>query len=264
VHQIAANLITNAVHAVGERGQIEVRIDSARSSRGPRARLRVRDDGMGMDARTRERLFDPYFSTKEPGRGTGLGLPIVHSVVTSLGDRIDVDSQPGRGTTFTVLLPEIEPPAGITASTEAVLPDDEPSVRRVATRLLESLSCLVIGAANAGDALAHARRAADSFDVLVTDYRMPGGSGTELVAAIRREAGPLPAVLISGHLDDATDDGPLPSDIVLLAKPFTREALAQALTTAPYSPNPSTGPRTPDHRSATAGTPPRTMAAWLR
>jgi CheY-like chemotaxis protein len=116
--------------------------------------------------------------------------------------------------------------------TRVLLVDDEPSVRRAATRLLESLGCLVIGAANAGDALAHARRATDGFDVLVTDYRMPGGSGTELVAAIRREAGPLPAVLISGHLDDATDDGPLPSDIVLLAKPFTREALAQALLDA--------------------------------
>ena len=267
VHQIVANLITNAVHAVGERGRIEVRIDTARSSRGPRARLRVRDDGMGMDARTRERLFDPYFSTKEPGRGTGLGLPIVHSVVTSLGGRIDVDSHPGRGTTFTVLLPEIEQPAGITASTEAALPDersvvppptngvlrepapgtrvllvdDEPSVRRAATRLLESLGCLVTGAANAGDALAHARRATDGFDVLVTDYRMPGGSGTELVAAIRSEAGPLPAVLISGHLDDATDDGPLQPDIVLLAKPFTREALAQALLDADQRARPGSG-----------------------
>jgi CheY-like chemotaxis protein len=111
-----------------------------------------------------------------------------------------------------------------------LLVDDEPSVRRAATRLLESSGCVVTGANSAVDALAHVQ--AGAFDVLVTDFRMPGMSGLQLVAALRDAGEMMPVVLISGHLEDARRDGPLPERIVLLHKPFSRASLADAIASA--------------------------------
>jgi signal transduction histidine kinase/ActR/RegA family two-component response regulator len=245
LHQIFANLIANAVHAVGTRGEIEVRVDSIESSGTPSVRIQVRDDGTGMDAATRERLFDPYFSTKGPGRGTGLGLPIVQSIVLSLGGTIQVQSALQEGTTFTIMLPAYRaathrdspapvaiPPREPASGTRVLLVDDEPTVRRAATRVLESMGCTVASAESAREALTHINPAAASFDVLVTDFRMPGMSGVELAAAMEREGRQLPVVLVSGHLDAARTEAQIPAHIVLLAKPFTRAALAEAITTA--------------------------------
>jgi signal transduction histidine kinase/ActR/RegA family two-component response regulator len=258
LHQILFNLITNAVHAVAEHGHVEITVDTAHRTGGHWARLRVRDSGAGMDVRTRERLFDPYFSTKAPGRGTGLGLPIVQSIVRSLGGEIDVLSQPGHGSTFVVLLPEIgthvhhvTPSDGAPATgghvmeplpdadlrepahgTRVLLVDDEPSVRRAATRLLESTGCVVTGVGSASDAIEQLRSAPEAHDVLVTDFRMPGMSGLELATVARNAGAPIPIVIISGHLEDAVRDGPLSADIVLLQKPFSRAALADAVATA--------------------------------
>jgi signal transduction histidine kinase/CheY-like chemotaxis protein len=253
LHQVLYNLITNAVHAVGEQGQVQVTVEAVLRQGRMWARLAVRDTGDGMDARTRERLFDPYFSTKAPGRGTGLGLPIVQSIVASLGGLIEVQSTPGAGSTFSVLLPEdgADGPSnpGTTAEgraafeslpdgearepvrgTRVLLVDDEPSVRRAATRLLESTGCVVTGANSAAEALAHVQTGA--FDVLVTDFRMPGMSGLQLVAALRDAGEMMPVVLISGHLEDARRDGPMPEGIVLLHKPFSRASLADAIASA--------------------------------
>lgn len=261
LHQIFSNLIANAVHAVGPRGTIAVAVSAVVQEQTSWVRVRVSDDGIGMDAHTRERLFDPYFSTKGPGRGTGLGLPIVQSVVRSLGGHIHIDSEPGAGTTFTLLLPGLDTPApslvaadlprapataAATATdapsavdpfahvrgTHVLLVDDEPTVRRAAARLLESIGCTVRSAESAADALMQLQSPSTSVDVLITDFRMPGRSGIDLIADAHRCSERLPIVLVSGHLDAARTEGAIPDGVALLAKPFTRASMAEAIATA--------------------------------
>ncbi|HMS02639.1 MAG TPA: ATP-binding protein, partial [Gemmatimonadaceae bacterium] len=110
LHQVCQNLISNAVHAVSAGGTVSVTVRSVSRDDGVWHSLTVRDDGVGFDAHTRDRLFDPYFSTRPVGSGTGLGLPIVRSIVMSLGGRIDVASTPGHGSVFTVQLPACAAP----------------------------------------------------------------------------------------------------------------------------------------------------------
>jgi signal transduction histidine kinase len=108
IQQVVVNLATNALQAIGDRmGTITV----ALSESGNFIRLRVADTGCGMDAETRDRIFEPFFTTKNVGEGTGLGLSVVHGIVTNHGGLIEVGSQPGKGTEFTILLPVLGPVA---------------------------------------------------------------------------------------------------------------------------------------------------------
>ena len=102
LHQVVMNLCTNAAHAIGERGTIRVALDATEDGS---AVLKVTDSGCGMDAETAARIFEPFFTTKETGKGTGLGLALVQAIVSDLGGSIDVATQVGRGTTFTIALP---------------------------------------------------------------------------------------------------------------------------------------------------------------
>jgi CheY-like chemotaxis protein len=245
---------------------VHVHVDRVADATGRWARLRVRDDGAGMDAHTRARIFDPYFSTKAPGKGTGLGLPIVRSLVDALGGQIHIESAPGAGTTFTLLLPEsdptsdaagptpvhtvsarTEPASSPTSHAEAsaaahgatsparriLLVDDEESVRRATARLLESLGHSVTAVASADAALDALHAAPGTFGLLLTDFRMPGASGAELARTVRARDVALPIVLMSGHIDDAERDGAPPAGIGRLQKPFTRAELAAAITAMP-------------------------------
>jgi signal transduction histidine kinase len=111
LQQVLVNLVTNASDAMPDGGQLTIgvgRCGHAAPGRGLPVRLTVADSGSGMDELTRQRLFEPFFTTKEPGRGTGLGLPVVYGIVTQLGGEIRVESAPGRGATFTIDLPPIE------------------------------------------------------------------------------------------------------------------------------------------------------------
>lgn len=110
--------------------------------------------------------------------------------------------------------------------------DDEPSVRRAAARLLDAIGCTVESVATGAEALACATDRARHFDVLVTDFRMPGMSGADLIDAVERAGERLPVVLISGHLDDVRADARVPERVVLLPKPFTRASLADAISAA--------------------------------
>ena len=250
LHQICQNLISNAMHALPTGGTVRVVVET-RDDAGARWHvLHVIDDGVGFDERTRERLFDPYFSTRPVGSGTGLGLPIVQSLVASLGGRIEVRSTVGVGSEFSVWLPALAvtdqdergaPSSALTNATRGrpateaarvLVVDDDDAVRRATLRLLAVLDCQAEAVSSAADALALIRQTPSAWDLVLTDYRMPGQSGLDLVRAMRAAGLPLPVVLASGHLGDVTDDGELPSSTVLLAKPFTREALANALAEA--------------------------------
>ena len=164
-----------------------------------------------MSDAIRERIFEPFFTTKGIGRGTGLGLAVVHGIVTEHEGAITVESLPGHGTTFSVYLPQVEPSTSRTTSDRrprvpsdprkgrVLLVDDEEAVTRATTRLLVRLGYEVAGVVRARDAIEAVRAEPDRFDIVITDQNMPDMDGLELsreVAAIR---GDLPIVLVSGN-----------------------------------------------------------------
>ncbi|MGE0115288.1 MAG: MASE1 domain-containing protein [Steroidobacteraceae bacterium] len=225
-HQVLMNLCTNAWQAMADQvGRIALRLDSvlveaestcthADLQPGRYAQITVSDTGKGMDAATLERIFDPFFTTKEVGTGSGLGLSIVHGIVKNHQGAIRVISQPGEGTTVELHLPTAsqEQFADMNAPRPAallqgqgqhvlVLDDEEPLVILM-TRLLQRQGYRVTGLNHSADALTALEDATNKFDLLVTDYNMPGASGIE-VARISRTLHPdLPVLLITGYMSD--------------------------------------------------------------
>jgi PAS domain S-box-containing protein len=226
IHQVIVNLATNAAHAIGEKnGTIDIRLDvvsvsaedrhaAGKLEEGKYLRLFVSDDGCGMDRATLNRIFDPFFTTKKPGEGTGLGLSVVHGIVTSHGGAIAVSSQPEEGTAFHLFFPIATEALEATADAPRESPqsrsehilyvDDEEALVFLATRLLERRGYRVSGFTNAITALKQFRENPGEFDVLVTDLSMPGMSGFELTEEIHRTRADIPVVLTSGYLQ--TDD----------------------------------------------------------
>ncbi|AOS45093.1 Blue-light-activated protein [Lacunisphaera limnophila] len=222
IHQVILNLCTNAWHALPEAGgtiQVtlaEYAVDLAFAADhqplqpGPHLRLAVEDNGAGMEAETLERIFEPFFTTKEAGKGTGLGLAVVHSVVHAHGGAIRVHSTPGRGTLFEIFLPTLPPaeapaPAGAPADLpggrgeRVLVVDDEPDSGTVITRLIEKLGYQATYCGEPFQALALLYT--NPFDMLVTDLAMPGLPGDELArqALVRRPE--LPVLLLSGFIE---------------------------------------------------------------
>ncbi len=257
LHQLIMNLATNAVQAMGSRGGVLTLNLAARtvSMTAARARsglepghyvaLTVSDTGPGMDESTQARMFEPFFTTKEPGRGTGLGLAVVHGLVKRIGGDISVDSAPGRGTRILVLLPACEPataePAllppeqpGLPGGTETLLlVDDEPMLINLGAAMLEPLGYRVITAADGAEALRAAAQA-DRIDLLLTDHNMPGMSGRMLAREMRDRFGDLPVILMSGAHDP---DGNDPVATGRLEKPFRQRDLALAVRNALDAPH---------------------------
>jgi len=203
--------------------------------------LRVCDTGVGMPDQVRQRVFEPFFTTKPTGEGTGLGLAMAYGFVRQSAGFIEVESEPGRGASFKVYLPRAERSAGdsgIPAPLEDVVEgtgtllvaEDEPSVRVLITQVLRRCGYTVLACADADEAIATAERHDGPIDMLVTDVIMPGRSGPELAAAIRRGQPDLKLLYISGYTEDVagrTGGGGL--DGLLLPKPFGPEKLAAAV-----------------------------------
>jgi PAS domain S-box-containing protein len=221
LHQVLMNLATNAAHAMGECGGVlEIRLetvalDAAAAGRlelreGRHVRLSVRDTGCGMDPATLDRIFEPFYSTKPPGSGTGLGLSVAHGIVKSHGGAITVDSQVGLGTTFHLYFPAADPAATAREAPavrdfrgrgEHVLyVDDEEAIVYVATLTLQALGYRVTGMTDAGQALAELRSRPHEFDAVVTDLSMPLLPGTELARRAREIRPGIPVVLTSGFV----------------------------------------------------------------
>jgi signal transduction histidine kinase len=190
------------------------------------ATLAVSDTGVGIDPATRARIFEPFFTTKERGKGTGLGLATVRSIVQQSGGAIRVESEPGRPTTFTVYLPAgaeaAAAPAleavhvGLRGSETILLVEDEEPVRRLLRRSLERHGYAVIAAASPLEAIRESRRRRGAIDLLVTDAVLPRLSGRDLAARLERDRPGLPALLISGRPGEAGR----PGGAALLRKPF--------------------------------------------
>jgi PAS domain S-box-containing protein len=234
------NLAVNARDAMpdGGRLRIEAGLDGDRPATLPSgqgfARLSVTDSGLGMDGATLARAVEPFFSTKGVGRGTGLGLSMVHGLASQLGGALELRSRPGEGTTVTLWLPlaegaparaeAAETTAGAPSAGTVLLVDDEELVRASTAQMLLELGYAVEEASSAEDAL---RRLDEGLapDLIVTDHLMPGLTGTDLARAVRGGERPVPVLLISGYADDAG----LPPDLPRLTKPFRQAELAAAL-----------------------------------
>jgi PAS domain S-box-containing protein len=219
IHQVLMNLGTNAAHAMREHGGVldislsDFNVDAAlmalhpQLSPGPCLRLTVSDTGHGMESHIKERIFDPYFTTKKVGEGTGMGLAVVHGIVRSYGGEISVYSEPGQGTTFHIFLPkffgEEEVPVTETClpggGTERILfVDDEPMLAELGQELLQSLGYHVTTAMNGREALHLFRTTPQAFDMVITDMTMPGITGKELAMELLVVRPDIPVILCTG------------------------------------------------------------------
>jgi signal transduction histidine kinase len=249
MEQVIINLITNARDAMPAGGVVrvdtEVVAQSAGAGGGAAGRyalLRVSDTGVGMDGDTRQRIFEPFFTTKEVGKGTGLGLSTAYGIVEQGGGHIEVSSEPGRGSCFSIYLPLAAAPreragaeprlvSGFRPITRAPSPasvllvEDEPTVRAVTQRILEKAGHRVRTARNAELALELAADPAEPIDLLVTDVVMAGMDGPSLAQRLRAERPQLKTLFISGYSHDHVMPRGEPRSMRFLAKPFTHAAL---------------------------------------
>jgi CheY-like chemotaxis protein len=175
------------------------------------ARSLVSDNGCGMDAATLQRIFDPFFSTKPTGRGTGLGLSVVHGVVAAHHGVMKVYSEPGRGTTFRIYFPAVREAAAVEQAPEREAPagngerilfvDDEGVLLFVGTMTLEQNGYKVSGMPNGESALHEVRQNPRGYDAVITDLSMPGMSGLQLAHQLRKVRPDLPVILTSGYVN---------------------------------------------------------------
>jgi two-component system cell cycle sensor histidine kinase/response regulator CckA len=194
-----------------------------------------------MDRETIARIFEPFFTTKPQGQGTGLGLATVYGIVTQNHGFIDVDSEPGRGTTFSIYLPVHEPgdattrDAGLSAppptgSETVLLVEDEDALLTLSRRILEQLGYTVLAAESPTRALELAGAFAGEIHLLLTDVVMPGMSGRDLEQRLIGTRPGLKCLYMSGYPSDViAHRGVLDEGVRFLQKPFSREALAEAL-----------------------------------
>jgi PAS domain S-box-containing protein len=250
--QILANLCVNARDAIGDSGKVTIStanasITGAESAirpglvPGEYVRLIVRDNGCGMDPKTRAHLFEPFFTTKGIGRGTGLGLATVYGIVKQNRGLIQVDSELGQGTTFTIYLPRHSEPLAASHESPAgeplrsrgetvLLVEDEPAILAVALRILRRLGYDVLTAATPADALRIAESHAGQIHLLVTDVVMPGMNGRELARHVLARFPAAKCLYISGYTADViAHHGVLDDDCDFIEKPFSMEALAAKL-----------------------------------
>ncbi|MBE0621171.1 MAG: PAS domain S-box protein [Burkholderiales bacterium] len=270
VQQVLVNLCTNAWQAMDGQtrpGVIVVGLeacqhaaDGAQSARaadlhgdlgsGRYACLTVRDNGSGMDEATLARIFEPFYTTKPMGKGTGLGLAVVHGIVQSHGAGIEVKSVPGAGTTFRIYFPAVEAlaPAATAPAAEGarahgqgrriLYVDDDEAIVFLMTRLLERQGYHVSGYTDPVEALEAVRAQPDAFDLAVTDYNMPGMSGLEVAQALKEMRADLPVALASGYItEELRAQAPAAGVLELVYKPNTVDELydviARLATTLP-------------------------------
>jgi len=249
--QVVVNLAANARDAMPTGGSVHVGTALCEPDAAQIARLRLpgagcyvvigfSDTGEGMDERTQRHIFDPFYTTKEPGKGTGLGLSIVYSVIEQATGAIEVESAPAKGTRFQLWLPAAseeaaphqsapDPTSGV-GSERVLFVEDEPAVRRLGRRILERAGYEVIEARDGEEALALVTSETTPVDIVVTDVIMPNLGGGEMARRLRALRPDLPILFVSGHPEDR--EGTLELEGTdLLRKPFTADALLARLRT---------------------------------
>ncbi len=249
IEQVIMNLAINSRDAMPQGGKLIIETEnvSPNSDAGLPVKLRgqtcshialkVSDTGCGMDKETLSRIFEPFFTTKEEGKGTGLGLSTVYGIVNQSNGDIQVESEPGRGTTFSIYLPQaVEPRASVEtrssaedkqrASETILLVENEEIVRVLIQSILKSQGYKVLEAANGKEAVRICNQYEGVIDLLLTDVVMPQMSGRQLAEALVESRPDMKSLFISGHTEDAVVRyGVLVSGVNFLQKPFVPEAL---------------------------------------
>ena len=226
IHQVMLNLCTNAAYAMPEQdGLLQVTLerieitqaDALNLTNGPYLKLSVCDNGTGMDTATQKRIFDPYFTTKKLGEGTGLGLAVVHGIITAYKGTIKVASQPGSGSQFDVYLPVIENPE-VDEETELTLEelprgqehilfvDDEEMVVTLYEDMMTFLGYRITATSSSQDAWQMFEANPDSFDMVITDFTMPHMAGDELSKKMISLRPDIPIILCTGHSNRLTSE----------------------------------------------------------
>jgi signal transduction histidine kinase/ActR/RegA family two-component response regulator len=227
IHQIVMNLCTNANHAMMKSGgTLEVGLDAVKIDqrtadkipnlkKGQYVRLVISDTGHGMDIKTKERIFEPFFTRKEVGSGSGLGLSVVHGIISNYGGAIVVDSTPGKGSTFIIYLPKY---AGdllesdklnkkLLKGDEYILfVDDEPEITFMGKKMLENLGYKVSISSDSISALDEFKSNPDKYSLLVTDQNMPNIQGTELASKMKAIRPDLKVIIITGYSDNLSEE----------------------------------------------------------
>jgi CheY-like chemotaxis protein len=252
IHQVVMNLCTNGAQAMKSPGTLTVSLDvvdkagsiaATSALRGGRyVRLRVADTGVGISETLRERIFDPFFTTKDVGVGTGLGLSLVHGIVTDLGGGIEVESAPGEGTMFTVYLPSSDARVAKAGASETaptgngetiLLVDDEEPLVRLGEEVLASLGYEPAGFTSSIAALTAFTEDPSRFDAVLTDESMPEMTGSELVRAIRAARPDIPVVIMSGFVSPALVARARAAGIAhVVSKPLVERDIARSVASA--------------------------------
>jgi PAS domain S-box-containing protein len=252
IHQLVMNLCTNAIQAMGGTGSLRVTVDTEHMAEprkvrtgeiteGDYVRVGVRDTGHGIAPEVIDRIFEPFFTTKKAGHGTGLGLALVHSVVTEHEGFIDVESELGRGTMFTVWIPRLPSSEGVPRAAadrphamgegQVVLAvDDEPEVLGALEEMLASLGYEPVGFRDSREALAAARADPRRFEAVVSDEVMPEMSGTQLAIELRKLNPTLPILIASGYGGSGFETRALSAGVNrVLKKPYRMGEIAEVL-----------------------------------
>ncbi|MCX8063650.1 MAG: response regulator [Candidatus Hydrogenedentes bacterium] len=250
IHQVVINYCTNAIQAMPNGGKLEIEVKDVTLGKeassihpklapGAYVRLVVRDTGHGMEQHILERIFDPFFTTKKPGEGTGMGLAVVHGIVTAHGGTIVVESKPGLGSTFYTYFPRIDNPIitektideGSYSGNERILfVDDEESVCRLGKRILSQMGYQVEVYRNPLSALATFTKFPERFDLVVTDQAMPKMSGEVLAKWIKELRPDIPIILFTGFSSEWTQEELAKAGIdELVLKPIIARDLAKRI-----------------------------------
>ena len=251
IHQILLNLCTNASHAMRESGGelslhlTEEHLDQEAAGKfsdlnpGPYLKLIVSDTGHGIEAETMNRIFEPYFTTKEPGEGTGMGLAMVHGIVKSYDGDITVESEQGKGTTFNVYLPRIEADVSPVVEHSVQLPkgterilfvDDEKGAVDAIQLMLENLGYNVTTRTSSIEALELFRNKPDAFDLVITDMTMPNMTGKDLAKELMSFRSDIPIILCTGFSEKINERRALEMGIsAFVMKPIVTREIANTI-----------------------------------
>jgi hypothetical protein len=251
IEQVLLNLAVNSRDAMPQGGRITIKTENAEIDKsnllqnpsaklGPGVLLSVSDTGAGMDKRTQAHIFEPFFSTKELGKGTGLGLSTVFGIVTQSSANIQVDSQPGRGTTFRILFPRCDDVplierqaklAPIRGGTETILlVDDNDRLRALTRQLLENCGYTVLDSGIPADAIGIAEQHNGPLPLMIADVMMPGLCGPALAKRLSTTRPEMRVLYTSGCADDTVFKRNLVgADYHFLEKPYTRDDLVRTV-----------------------------------
>lgn len=253
VHQIIVNLAMNARDAMSERGKLTLALSGVDITErdlkrypdldeGPYVLLTVSDTGSGMTPEVQARIFEPFFSTRQFGKSTGLGLAMVYGIVSQSRGAISVRSQPGQGTTFSIYLPRVtagqmeqkrstRPSLSALRGSETILlVEDQAHLLALTQEFLQRLGYRVLPAASAEEAMQVAAAFPDTIHMLLTDVVMPGLNGRQLARALEASRPEMKVFYVSGFADEAFNEaGPHGHGTAFLEKPFELEELAQKI-----------------------------------